>query len=445
MSENLREIVFQALLEKEKEDVYVHVLVGDVLERYAYLEKRDRSFIAKLIQGTIEKQITIDYVIDSISSTPTHKMKPPIRVIMRMAVYQILYMDHVPHNAAVNEAVNLAKKHGLAKLSGFVNGVLRNVVRSRDSIVWPDARKNPVKYMSIMYSIPERLVKLLIDEQGADNAEAVCKATLEDKPLIVRLNTSKAAPETFIKRCEDEAVKVSKCVLDNAYLLDGVESIKKLRTFTDGLIRVQDISSQLVCHVAGIKAGDKVLDLCAAPGGKSIHAADMEAIVTSCDVSEDKLAKIRENAGDCGFDIDVRLNDASVYNSEFEEKFDVVIADVPCSGLGVMRRKQDIRYRITNDEIDAIVELQRSIAVNAARYVKPGGVLVYSTCTVSRRENEDARAFILEKCNVSVSDFARALPERLYKDTAKEGYLQLYGNEDINDGFFIARFIKNRS
>ncbi|MBE5850234.1 MAG: 16S rRNA (cytosine(967)-C(5))-methyltransferase RsmB [Lachnospiraceae bacterium] len=436
---DVRIIAYEALLDIENNR---SPLAGtkDVLAKYSYLDKNDRGFLKRLIEGTIERRITIDYVLDLYSKVPVTKMKKQIRTILRMGTYQILYMD-VADFAAVNETVKLAKKKGFSSLSGFVNGVLRNILRNRHGIAWPEKGADIIKYMSVMYSCPEWIVKKLIDEQGESNAGTLLELSVSVRPVTARVNLSKTTVSEALKGCNGRASDVCGC----AIVLEDYDTVPDIPAFADGRICIQDISSMLVGIVAGIGINDTVLDLCAAPGGKSLHAADIAGSgrVIALDVSENKVAGIRENVARCGFtNVDVSVADATVYNSEFYEIADVVIADVPCSGLGVMGRKNDIKYNLTEDSIRKLTELQRSILSNAVRYVKPGGVLMFSTCTCSYEENQGNMRFLTDECGLTPVDFYDLMPDRLKCASAKEGYVQLYGSDALTDGFFIGKLLK---
>ena len=438
---DVRAVAYEALLLAD-ESRGCRLSTGDVLDRYSYLDRADRNFLKRLIEGTIERRITIDHVLDLFSSVPVRRMKKQIRTALRMGTYQLLYMESVPDHAAVSETVGLVKKKGLSKLSGFVNGIMRNIARNRDNISWPDREADPVKFMSVFYSCPEWIVRKLIDESGEENALSLLKVSVSDRPISARINLSKASAEDIISGCSCRPSGI----LDCAVILEDTDDIRSLTPFVSGRIFIQDISSMLVCIAAGIREDDTVLDLCAAPGGKSLHAADMavKGHVISCDVSADKVEKINENIQRCGFsNISTRVSDATVFDETMCDMADVVIADVPCSGLGVMGRKNDIKYNISEEAVASLAKLQRRIVDNAVRYVKPGGILMYSTCTCSRAENTDNMNYLIKEHGLSPVDFYDTLPERLKNDTAREGYLQLYGADGLTDGFFIGKLKKH--
>ncbi len=435
---DVRTIAYEALLDVENGRTLSNT--KEVLDKYSYLERNDRGFLKRLIEGVIERRITIDYVLDLYSRVPVSKMKKQIRTLLRMGTYQLLYTD-VSDHAAVNETVRLARMKGFDRLSGFVNGVLRTIIRNRDSIPWPDENADVVRYMSVRYSCPEWIVNKLVNEQGRDNAETLLELSVSIRPVTARVNLSRSDVTDAAARSGGRISDICGC----AIVLDDIDNIRDIPAFADGSICIQDISSMLVGMVAGVKENDTVLDVCASPGGKSLHAADLAAggIVTALDVSERKIARIRENIDRCGFsNIETAVADATVYNERYEEYADIVIADVPCSGLGVMGRKNDSKYNISEESIDELVKLQRKILDNAARYVKRGGILMFSTCTCSLPENQGNMSYLTEKCRLTPVDFYDLLPDRLKDTTARDGYIQLYGKDKLTDGFFIGKLVK---
>ncbi len=435
---DIRKIAFETLLLAEDKGG-INTLTKDVLDKYSYLERQDRAFLKRLIETTTERRITIDHVLGQYSSVPVLKMKKQVRTLLRMGVCQILFMD-VPDHAAVDETVKLIKKTPLRSLAGFVNGVLRSVLRGRDDIAWPDRDRDLIRYLSVYYSCPEWLAGKLVTEQGEDNAETLLKLSLSVRPVTARVNLSKSS----IRDVTEDPRIVSSPVCPVAVILDDYDNITEIPAFRDGKICIQDVSSMLVGLISDIRPGDTVLDLCAAPGGKSLHAADIATAgsVISVDVSEKKIAAIEENIRRCGFDnIRTVIGDSSVYNEEFCGIADVVIADVPCSGIGVMGRKNDIKYNISPGSIDELVVLQRSILTNAAKYVKPGGTLIFSTCTCSVPENKDNFDMLIS-AGLTPVGFFDELPGTFRADSAKDGYIQLYGKDAASDGFFIGKLRK---
>ena len=450
MAVNEREVVLDMLLSL-REGKLSHTILKDTLDSYLYLDKSSRGFITRLYEGTIEKRLYLDFIIDGYSKTPVKKMKLIIMLLLEMAVYQLFFMDRVPDSAAINEAVKLAKKRGLTGLSGFVNGVLRNIARNKENIALPDKNKDLIKYLEIKYSTPRTVVEYLIKDYGSEEAEAILEAFEEKRPLVARATKNR---EDLIKKLEAEGVRVSTdTIFPESLKILELDSLSYLESFEEGDFVLQDESSQFIGKIVGLPKGARVLDLCAAPGGKSLLFAGMEEVdeIISCDISESKTELIEDNIRRIGTDkIRAMVNDASLYNPDFVDGFDLVICDLPCSGLGVMGRKRDIKYNVSIDKIKELAKLQKKILENAVRYVKKDGRLIYSTCTMTRAENEENFTLISEFKGFSAVDFSdkiRGYVDR-YKDgerlvnEAKKGFIRLFPGELGTDGFFISEFMR---
>ncbi len=425
-SVNERELVLDMLLQITRDGEYSHIVLKNVLDKYQYLDKRERAFITRVVNGTLEHMIEIDYIINQFSKVKANKMKPVIRTIMRSSVYQMKYMDSVPDSAVCNEAVKLAGKRGFVNLKGFVNGVLRNISRNLDKISYPD-KKDTVAYISVRYSLPEWLVKQWLKVYDAETVEEIGEAFLKENPLTVRFDEHKIMKEKLIKILEEEGVTVAEDEqVPCALYLSGYDHLGALKSFCDGLYQVQDLSSMQVALWAKPKEGDQVIDVCAAPGGKAIHIAELlngTGHVEARDLSEYKVDLIRDNIERSGLkNIDAVCQDATIEDSEKKESADIVIADLPCSGLGVLGKKPDLRYKMNEQTEKELVQLQRQILSVVNTYVKPGGKLLYSTCTIHREENEG-----------NVEWFLETYPEfELVKDK------QMLPGKDAGDGFYIA-------
>lgn len=444
--ENTREIILDGLLELEREEGFSNVLVRGMLQKYDYLPVQEKAFIKRVTEGTVERRIELDYILNQFSSVPVPKMKPLIRQLMRMSVYQLLYMDAVPDSAACNEAVRLAQKRHFQSLKGFVNGVLRNIARSKDRIVYPDKEKDWMRGVSVRYSMPEFLVGLWEKDYGREQTERMCASLLSVKPVSLRISEAlsfkeqEELTEVWRRRgivCERDPY------LPYAWRCQNLEGLHKLPGFSEGLMAVQDVSSMLVTECAGIKEGDLVLDTCAAPGGKSLHASlktGKTGQVEARDLSEDKAALIRENAERMkARNLHVKVWDARVFDAEAEGKADVLYLDLPCSGLGIIGKKRDIKYHVTKESLAELAVLQREIIEVCWRYVKPGGVIMYSTCTVHRAENEEQVQWMCREFPLVTEDLNPYLPEGLKCKEAESGMLQLVPGVHECDGFFLAR------
>ena len=450
MAVNEREVVLDMLLSL-REGKLSHTVLKDTLDSYLYLDKSSRGFIKRLYEGTIEKRLYLDFIIDGYSKTPVKKMKPIIMLLLEMAVYQLFSMDRVPDSAAINEAVKLAKKRGFTGLSGFVNGVLRNIARNKENIALPDKNKDLIKYLEIKYSTPKAVVEHFINDYGSEKTEEILEAFEEKRPLVARATKNR---EELIKKLDAEGVRVSTdTIFPESLKILELDSLSYLESFEEGDFVIQDESSQFIGKIVGLPKGARVLDLCAAPGGKSLLFAEMEEVdeIISCDISESKTELIEENVRRIGVSkIKTKVNDASLYNPDFLDGFDLVICDLPCSGLGVMGRKRDIKYNVSIDKIRELAILQKKILENAVRYVKKGGRLIYSTCTMTKAENEENFTFISEFKGFSAVDFSdkiRGYVDR-YKDgerlvnEAKKGFIRLIPGELGTDGFFVSEYMR---
>lgn len=438
-----REIVLGILMDVTEHDVYSHIALGNVLAKYQYLDKKERAFITRVAEGTLEHMIEIDYILNQFSKVKVKKMKPVIRNILRSAVYQLKYMDSVPDSAVCNEAVKLAVKKGFGTLKGFVNGVLRNTARNLEQVEYP---KEPRAFLSVKYSMPEWILELWLKEYDEDTVEKILADFQKEKPVTIRTNVSRINPEALEERLKSEGVSVKRHpYLPYAYEITGYDYLGDLRSFQEGLFAVQDISSMLVGEIAAPKEGNYIIDVCAAPGGKSIHLADKlngTGQVKARDLTDYKVHLIRENIDRMQFDhISAEVMDASVLDENSVEKADIVIADLPCSGLGVLGRKTDLKYKTTLEQAEELAEIQKSILDVVWQYVKPGGTFVYSTCTINRAENMDnVHRFLKKHPEFILAPIQEHLCDALKDSVIKQGCLQLLPGVHESDGFFIAKF-----
>lgn len=433
MKENARESVLDILLTLEKEHTFSNRLIKETLDKQGPLPGRDKAFIKRMAEGTIERQIELDYYLNQVSSVPITKMKPLIRCLLRMSAYQLLYMDAVPDSAVCNEACKLAEKRGFHRLKGFVNGVLRNLAKQKDKLPLPK-EEDGAEFYSVKYSMPEWLVEMWLSEYGEKDTAAILEGLLRIHPVSLRfrMDLSKTEIEKLIGQMEEMGACIKPSEIHPLiYTIENIEGVKFLPGYEEGAFVVQDASSAQAVEAADIKEGDFVMDVCAAPGGKSIFAAEKTGKagrVLARDVSEAKTARIKENLTRMKMEnVMVEVYDATVMDEAYLEKADVVLMDVPCSGLGVMGKKRDIKYHVTKESLEKIVALQKKIIENSWRYVKPGGTLLYSTCTIHRAENEDMVRWIVENFPFEQASSVQLLP----------GFVEA-------DGFFYARLRRKR-
>lgn len=439
-----REIILGILMEVLEEEEYSHIVLRNVLEKYQYLEKRDRAFISRVAEGTLENLIEVDYIISQFSSVKIQRMKPAIRNILRMSVYQLKYMDSVPDAAVCNEGVKLAQKKGFFNLKGFVNGVLRSVARNLSKVEYPDPVTMPVPYLSVTYSMPEWILLQWLQVYDFATVEKICRGFHKEHVTTVRMNLNKASREQILESLSSQGITaVQHPYLSYALNLSDYNYIKAIDAFKNGWIQVQDVSSMLVAEVADPKWGDYCIDVCAAPGGKSLHLADKlsgSGFVEARDITESKVRLMQENIERTELiNMNAIVADATVFYPASEEKADILIADLPCSGLGVIGRKPDIRYKMTEKKQEEIVRIQRKILDTVYRYVKVGGTLVYSTCTVGAEENQYNLKWFLDHYPFKLESIDPYLPEELRGKTTQAGYLQLLPGIHETDGFFLAK------
>ena len=439
---NPREIAAEAMMEIMEEGAYNNMALRRLLRQNGAMPPKDRALVTEIVNGTLRNLYYIDHVLNQFSKTKTEKMKPWVLAVLRTAVYQIYFMK-TPNSAACNEAVTLIGVRGLVPLKGFVNGVLRTVGREKDNIVLP--KEGTAEFLSIQYSHPLWLIKMWIAYFGYEETQKLCQANNCPPDVTIRVNTLKIERDLLKKELEKSGATVTDGkIVPFALHLKKTADIGGLKTFKDGLFHVQDESSQLAVKVMDPQKGETILDLCAAPGGKSFTIAESmenEGKLISGDIYEHKMELISQGAERLGITIiEPRQQDATQWNEDYADAFDRVLVDAPCSGLGLMGKKPDIRMKKNGDEIDHLVPIQRQILENGAKYVKQGGILVYSTCTLCKKENEkNVEWFLKNHPDFVAEDITKFLPKEIWQETAEKGYLTLLPHKSNTDGFFIAK------
>ncbi|NLM14113.1 MAG: 16S rRNA (cytosine(967)-C(5))-methyltransferase RsmB [Epulopiscium sp.] len=446
---NPREIAVNIISDINNDNAYSNISLQEHFSEYNYLTSLDKAFITEIVNGTIRHMNHIDYIINQFSTTKTNKMKPLILSILRSGVYQILFMSKVPVSAACNEAVKIAKKRGLDGLSGFVNGVLRNIARNINNISYPDRSKNPVEYLCVKYSYPKWVVKYWLKYYSVDFVEELCIASNDTPKITIRCNSLRTNKDSLTELLSKESIEVSNgAFLPEALHISQTSAISELASFKQGLFQVQDESSMLVGHILNPKPGESILDVCAAPGGKATHFGELmnnQGQIFARDIHEHKLKLIESSAKRLGIDIiTTELHDATLLDKEKISLMDRVMIDAPCSGLGIIRKKPDIKWKKSNRDINELVDLQRKILSVCSQYVKPGGILVYSTCTISEKENIDNINWFIQNFDFELDNINSYIPKMLHCDTSEKGYIQLFPNVHSCDGFFIARLKRKR-
>ncbi|WP_036728931.1 16S rRNA (cytosine(967)-C(5))-methyltransferase RsmB [Peptoniphilus mikwangii] len=402
------------------------------------IDKRDYNLIVNITTGVVQNKLLLEHIVSKYSKIKIKKIHRTILTILQMGIYQIFFTSRIPDYSIINESVNLAKIFGNQGSAGFVNGLLRNILRDKENIEKSEFWLNDVKetdyaeYLSIYYSHPKFYVDLILEEKGKDFTKELLKCNNVQAPFTIRVNTLKCSVEDLAGKLkkrgfDTEKTKYSK----NALIVKNPESILDSFLFKEGYFYIQDEASMLVSEFTKFNEKAKVLDLCSAPGGKSFNIAmlNRDASIILCDISNKKISLIRENMERLGIkNIKILKNDATIYNKTFYNLFDNVIVDAPCSGLGLYRRKPEIKWNRKPEDIEKLTKIQMNIINNASKYVKIGGIITYSTCTITREENEDIiNKFLDENKNFEIEKIENS------------DILKIYTNTHNMDGFSIAK------
>ena len=434
---NAREAAFTALEAYRKNGAWSDVFLGTLAQKEK-MDRRDAALAYRITCGVLQNMTLCDWYISCFSTVKTGKMEAAVLAILRLSVYQLVFMDRIPPSAAVNEGVRLASKH-CKRASGFVNAVLRKIAANRCDLPEPP-KGDDASYLSIKYSHPEWLVKRFLSRLGAEQTEKLLECGNHIPPVYAQVNTLKTGvPELLQSLDGDNCAYRAHSWLDGCFELENTGGVERLSAFQNGLFQLQDPAARLAAMAASPREGTNILDACAAPGGKSFASAMLmhnRGSIVSCDIYPRKVEEIKNGADRLGVEIiTARQADAAVFNEAFADRFDTVIADVPCSGMGVIRKKPEIRYKKEKD-VSELPKLQRRILQNVSRYVRPGGTLVYSTCTLLESENEEVvRDFLLKNSNFSAESFR--LPG--IAGAADSGMITLWPHIHGTDGFFICR------
>ncbi|NEW05463.1 16S rRNA (cytosine(967)-C(5))-methyltransferase RsmB [Paenibacillus sp. SYP-B3998] len=442
-----RDAALDVLIRVEEDQSYSNLLLNQTLQKHA-LERADVGLATELVYGTIGRKNTIDFFLERFVSKGLGKLEPWVRCLLRLSFYQMHYLDRIPDHAVVSEAVNIAKRRGHQGISGMVNGVLRAIIRSKAELTLPDAFGD-VKRIAFGHSHPEWLVRRWIRQLGPELTEQICAANNVPPHVSIRANTRRGTRLQLLEQLQASGFSAEASELAQAgILVHGAGNMALVPGFQQGDFSIQDESSMLVAEALDPRPGMKVLDCCAAPGGKTAHIAEKMGdvgTIWACDLHEHKQKLIADQAERLGLSsIQTLVMDAVKLTEHFAaESFDRILLDAPCSGLGVIRRKPDLKWAKQEDEIEEISKLQAAILGNVHRLLKPGGVLVYSTCTIEHAENEG----MIERFLADHNEFElTALPEEAFASIdpqmAASGMVQILPQHFHSDGFFIARLRK---
>lgn len=446
--QSAREVALKVLYQIEEQDAYANLVLGKAIGQ-GQLSPLDRGLATELVYGVTRSRNTLDWILEKFVISGLGKLTPWIRNILRLGVYQLFYLEKIPVSAAVHESVNLAKKYGHPGTVKLVNGVLRNVLRKKATLIYPGLDDNPVEHISLKYSHPAWLVKRWLNVYGIEDTVKMCR--LNNQPAVnsIRTNTLQVTRQDLTRELEKENVSCQNSSLcPEGLIIAGFKSLEDLPAFQAGHFLLQDEASMLVSHVVHPQTGQFIIDACAAPGTKSTHLAQLirdQGKIIACDIHPHKLGLIEQNCTRLGLkSIETRLLDARNLGEVFPEQADCVLVDAPCSGLGVLRRRPDARWKKSPEQIEELSKLQLAILNSAGQCLKPGGVLVYSTCSLAPEENTEVISeFLRQNSRFHREQILGHLPFKPDREedlaTAQAGYLQFLPHLHGTDGFFMCR------
>lgn len=443
-----RRVALETLLDVSRSDAYASLALDKRLAA-ARLYHRDRAFVTQLVYGTLENRLTLDWRIDQFLESEDKALDPVVREILRMGAYQLFYLDRVPDMAAVDESVSLTRAMGLEPLTGLVNAVLRSMIRGKENVVWPKPQEDPIRYLSVMFSAPPALVRLLVESYGEHGALEILRYRPKERSVSIRVNALRCDDARLRSLLADDELSFEPGLLPGMYRVHGAGDLTRMRAFQNGLFTIQGESSVLAARMVGAKPGQTVLDACAAPGGKTAVLSEMmndTGRVYAWDTHAHRVELIRGTANRLKLEnVRPAVKDARVPRPDMAMTLDAALVDAPCSGTGVMLEKPDVKYRVTGEGISELMAVQRDILDAVAPMVRVGGTLVYSTCSILPCENaEQVRAFLARHPEYELAPMAGELPEALRAQETELG-LQLLPSRDGTDGFYICRLRRARA
>lgn len=444
MIDKTREIALKTLYKIDKDGAYSNIVLDEILKiNKDKIDNRDVGLISEIVYGTTTWKLTLDEIIKKYSKIKISKISTWIINILRMGIYQIVFLDKIPKSAAVNESVNLAKRYGHKSSSNFVNAILRKIGKKDYEELFQI--NDDVERISKTTSMPVWIIEKLLEEKTVKEVEKICINFNMKSNFSIRVNTLKTTKDKIKGQLNEKNIKYKEGVLDDFLVLENVKKLENLQLFKDGLFTVQDEAAALSVLILDPKEKDIILDACSAPGGKTTYIAELmgnKGRIESWDIYEHRINLIKENTKRLGIDIvETKIQDASLYNEMYLEKFDKILLDVPCLGIGVLKRKPDIKWKRKEEDIDKIVNIQYKILENCSKYLKSKGILVYSTCSILKDENEDIiEKFLKNNCDFKISKYY--IKKKIFQNfLCEDKYIKMYP-ENNNDGFFICKMEK---
>ena len=438
-----RKIALEALYKIDNEEAYSNIVLDELLNKNRNaLSNKDINFISELLYGVTTWKLTLDTIIQKYSKIKIKKISPWVINILRMGAYQIVFLDKVPKSAAVNESVNLCKKYGV-KSVGFVNAILRKIEK-KDYLELFEI-KDEIEKISKTNSMPQWIVKELAKEFDTEKVNEICENSNLKPKLTIRVNNLKTTKNELIKKLQSKKIEVEEGILEDFLYLKNVKNITKLEEYKQGLFTMQDESAGLTALVLNPKEGENILDCCSAPGGKTTYIAEImnnNGNIIAWDLYKKRLEKVKENSKRLGINIiKTEVNDATILKEEYIEKFDKILIDAPCLGLGVIKRKPDIKWQRKFEDIIEISKIQEKILNICSKYLKKGGILVYSTCSIIQAENDIIIQNFINDSIFDLEEINNINISKIENKIERKGVKKLYPNEKM-DGFFIAKLIK---
>ena len=448
MIDKTREVALKVLYKIDKEQAYSNIELNEqIRQNRKNLDEKDIGLISELVYGVTTWRLTLDEIIKKYSKIKLKKISPWIINILRMGIYQIIFLDKIPKSAAVNESVNLAKRYGHKGSSNFVNAILRKV--DKKYIEEFNKIENNIERISKTTSTPEWIVEELLKEKNEKEVEEICKSFNIKPKTSIRVNRLKITKSELKEKLEERNINCQDGKLSDFIMIDGLKDIENLDLFKEGYFTVQDESAGMASIVLNPLENEFVLDACSAPGGKTTHLAeimDNKGKIIAWDIYDHRLNLIKQNYKRLGIDIiETNLNDATIYKEEYFEKFDKILLDVLCLGIGVIRRKPDIKWQRQKEDINEITKIQMKILETCSKYLKKGGELVYSTCSIFEEENQHIiDEFLNKNSEYEISKYENiANNVEISRYLVNNKYIKIYPN-NTNDGFFICKIYKKK-
>lgn len=437
-----RQLAFDALYQIFEKEAYANLAVQEILRQFPLI-REEKNLLTELVYGVCRRYNYLLWVIEQLSTRPIKKLHPTVRILLCIALYQLIYLDRIPESAAVNETVKISKKITHVGNSRFINGILRNFLRKKNQIVLPMKNENPISYYSLKYNVPEWLVRYWAESWGMSRTERILAAFQEQPLMCIRVNTLKMSAEDLKKRLSDEKISFETVPYTrDAFIIKQRADLIFGDLLQNGLIYIQSISSMMPAIILEARPQEKILDMCAAPGSKTTYLASLmenRGTIDAWDIYPHKINLIRENAKRLGISIiHAEVKDATRSYPALYNTYDKVLLDAPCSGLGVISHKPEIKWRRSETDLMEFPKVQKKLLENASRYIKKDGILVYSTCTLNKKENEN----IIEEFLSSHPGFVNVDFSISVAGESKNGMMTLWPDQFGSDGFFLAKLRK---